>query len=146
MVILSTNIKLAEETWRCGPALQLLEHLEKSFEIKYDKVSKDLLDEINHELLKKTKLLQFKSTKDALNWFKDIDNKPSFTFIQFDVQAMYPSISKHSWIRPSYLLSNLWKCQMTQSILLNIPGKALYSLMIMMYGLKKLILKKANMW
>ena len=34
MVILSTNIKLAEEAWRCGPSLQLLENLKKSLDIQ----------------------------------------------------------------------------------------------------------------
>ena len=34
MVILRTNIKLAEEAWRCGPSLQLLENLKKSLDIQ----------------------------------------------------------------------------------------------------------------
>ena len=34
MVILSTNIKLAEEAWRWCPSLQLLENLKKSLDLQ----------------------------------------------------------------------------------------------------------------
>ena len=84
------NLKDTKPNFRQKPTARLINPSKTNI----GHISKELLDEINRELLRKTDLLQFKSTKDTLNWFKNIEEKSSFTFIQFDVQAMYPSISE----------------------------------------------------
>ena len=58
------------------------------------KISKQILQKINTELRERTRLTQWQSTKDALEWFNDIPNKPRQRFIQMDICDFYPSISK----------------------------------------------------
>ena len=55
--------------------------------------SKTILQRINKEVRDTTKLLQWRNTSDAINWFKDIDNKPEMEFLQCDIVDFYPSIS-----------------------------------------------------
>ena len=38
---------------------------------------------------------QWHNTNDVIDWFKNIDDKSSSTFIQFDIEEFYPSISKN---------------------------------------------------
>ena len=57
------------------------------------KISKKILHNINSTIKAKTKLNQWISTKEVLNWFKNIENKEKSSFIQFDVCEFYPSIS-----------------------------------------------------
>ena len=58
------------------------------------KVSKTILDRINRELLLEIKVNQWKSTKVVIDWFKNIKEKPKCTFIKFDVDNFYPSITE----------------------------------------------------
>ena len=57
-------------------------------------ISKHLLDKINQSVLSQTKLKQWKSTNDTLEWFASLKNKGKLTFLKFDVQSMYPSITE----------------------------------------------------
>ena len=57
------------------------------------KISKQLLDRINTNIVSKLKLNQWKNTKAVLSWFNDIRHKDSSSFIAFDVVEFYPSIS-----------------------------------------------------
>ena len=57
------------------------------------KVSKVILDRINKELLEKIKVNQWKSSKAVINWFKEVKEKQRCTFIKFDVDNFYPSIT-----------------------------------------------------
>ena len=57
------------------------------------KVSKVILDKINTSLLEKIKVNQWKSSKAVINWFKDIRDKHRCSFIKFDVDNFYPSIT-----------------------------------------------------
>ena len=53
-----------------------------------------MLKEINECVREKTGLKQWRSTKDALDWFKSIENKRNQEFVQMDIVDFYPSISK----------------------------------------------------
>ena len=57
------------------------------------KISKKILDKINSNMRIATKVNQWKNTKDVINWFNYIKHKQNFTFITFDVESFYPSIS-----------------------------------------------------
>ena len=57
------------------------------------KISKQLLDRINANVVSKLKLNQWKNTKAVLSWFNNIQHKDSSSFIAFDVVEFYPSIS-----------------------------------------------------
>ena len=58
------------------------------------KVSKIIIDNINKAVRKQTKVNQWHSTLDVINWFEQIKCKHNCTFIQFDIEEFYPSISK----------------------------------------------------
>ena len=57
------------------------------------KVSSIMLKEINECVREKSGLKQWRSTKDALDWFKSIENKRNQEFVQMDIVDFYPSIS-----------------------------------------------------
>ena len=58
------------------------------------RVSKKLLDRINSELRAKTSLRQWRRTQETRDWFINLKQKHTMTFVKFDVEAMYPSISE----------------------------------------------------
>ena len=58
------------------------------------RASKKILDKINLGLRSKTKLQQWRRTKDTRDWFIGLRQKHSLTFLKFDVEAMYPSITE----------------------------------------------------
>ncbi|KAL9965170.1 hypothetical protein ACROYT_G028933 [Oculina patagonica] len=53
-----------------------------------------LLDNINKEIIKVTKVNQWRSTSNVIDWFKAIPSKSQHAFITFDVCDFYPSISE----------------------------------------------------
>ena len=58
------------------------------------KISKNILDNINSKIRRKSSLQQWKNTTEVLRWFGKIKNKSTYTFIKFDVVEFYPNISK----------------------------------------------------
>ena len=52
------------------------------------------MERINSAVRKGTKLNQWRSTNDPIQWFKDIEKKKSKRFIKFDIVNFYPSISE----------------------------------------------------
>ena len=58
------------------------------------RASKKILDKINSSLRIKTKLKQWRRTKEPRDWFIGLRQKHKLTFLKFDVEAMYPSISE----------------------------------------------------
>ena len=56
-------------------------------------VSKKLLESINSNVLKATKVNQWRSTGTVIDWFKNIKNKCNCRFVQLDIVEFYPSIS-----------------------------------------------------
>ena len=58
------------------------------------KISKMLLQDINEKIRVKHGLQQWRSTSDALNWFKDLKDKTRLKFIQLDIVDFYPSINE----------------------------------------------------
>ena len=57
------------------------------------KLSKKLLDGINKELRAKVDVNQWKNTSEVINWFNNIRNKNECSFVCFDIENFYPSIS-----------------------------------------------------
>ena len=60
---------------------------------EFGKVSKLLMDDINSRV-RNTLVHQWNSTNDAIECFKSIPDKNICTFIQYDIDEFYPSISK----------------------------------------------------
>ena len=62
-------------------------------------VSKNILDNINTKVIQATKVNLWRSTSNAIEWFKTIPNKQKHAFITFDVCDFYPSISEELLIQ-----------------------------------------------
>ncbi|GFS22017.1 hypothetical protein ElyMa_006939800 [Elysia marginata] len=58
------------------------------------KISKKILDDINNTLREATLFNQWRNTKDVINWFDNIKNKISCSFLSFDICEFYPSITE----------------------------------------------------
>jgi hypothetical protein len=58
------------------------------------KVSKVVLDRINDEIRSTIHVNQWKNTQSVLKWFQGIQNKCDYSFLSFDVNGFYPSISE----------------------------------------------------
>ena len=59
------------------------------------RISKEILDEINLKIKFQLQLQQLKNTDEALNWFKNIENKSKSLLLICDIVDFYPSISKN---------------------------------------------------
>ena len=51
-----------------------------------------MLDQINTELGSKLSIKEWKSTTSVITWFKNINDKRLYKFLQFDIKDFYPSI------------------------------------------------------
>ena len=75
-------------------------HIKPSFRVinpsksELGKVSKRLLDGINHKVRDALSLNQWKNTADTLRWFDNIRSKQEAAFFKFDIVSFYPSISR----------------------------------------------------
>ena len=58
------------------------------------KVSKGILDRINSNITKTRNFNQWKNTASVINWFKSLQNHQRSSFISFDIESFYPSISQ----------------------------------------------------
>ena len=63
------------------------------------KISKHYLEKIVQEVNMKLKLHQWKSSNQVKEWFRNIRSKRGATFLKFDIESFYPSISKELFER-----------------------------------------------
>ena len=84
------TVKDHKEDFNAKPSFRLINPAKSDI----GRVSKQLLDEINQELLTCIGVNQWKNTHSVIDWFKNIENKNQCTFIQFDIENFYPSISE----------------------------------------------------
>ena len=59
------------------------------------KISSILIKEINSKIRAKTGLKQWRSTGEAIDWFRNIEKKKEMEFIQCDIENLYPSITEN---------------------------------------------------
>lgn len=58
------------------------------------RISKTILERVNKQIKDQLGLIQWVGTAEVIDWFKNLNNKNSSTFIQFNIVDFYPSISK----------------------------------------------------
>ena len=58
------------------------------------KISKEILDRINGEIVRVSRFNQWKNSSSVIEWFKAIEHKQHHSFICFDIVEFYPSISQ----------------------------------------------------
>ena len=57
-------------------------------------ISKVILGKINIGIKSELRLNQWKNTKEVIDWVANIDEKPFYKFVQFDIKEFYPSIKE----------------------------------------------------
>ena len=57
------------------------------------KISKRILERVNKKIREITKANQWVCSKEVVSWFHEIQDKKNSTFIKFDIDAFYPSIT-----------------------------------------------------
>ena len=57
------------------------------------RVGKIKLEELNKKVRSKTGLVQWKNTDSTIDWFKALEEKQNLSFLQFDIDSYYPSIT-----------------------------------------------------
>ena len=57
-------------------------------------ISKMILEKAVALIKEKTRSNLWRNSTEAINWFKNMKNKKSFTFFKFDVESFYPSITE----------------------------------------------------
>ena len=58
------------------------------------KISKVILDKINNHIQKETSANQWKDTSSVIQWFVNIKEKERSSFMVFDIESFYPSITE----------------------------------------------------
>ena len=79
--------KTEPEDYKNNPTCRLLNPSKSEIGI----VSKTILDGINIKIIQATKVNIWRSTNNAIEWFKTIPDKQKHAFITFDVCDFYPS-------------------------------------------------------
>ena len=57
------------------------------------KVAKVKLEQLNNKVRSKAGLVQWKNTDSTIKWFKTLEEKQMLSFLQFDIDSYYPSIT-----------------------------------------------------
>ena len=91
--ILETEAYITIKDHKEGFPHKLSSHLLNLSKSDIGKIGKNILDQINKSLMAFTHATQWKNTSSVFDWFKNIPNKRQSSFIQFDVENFYPSIS-----------------------------------------------------
>ena len=85
------TLKDGKDNFNTNPKMRLLNPCKPWL----GRVSKQLVEKIVTDVQKKqTKLLQFKNSISVIQWFDKLRNKEQYTFIKFDVDNFYSSISE----------------------------------------------------
>ena len=89
-LVVIVTLKDHKPGFRSNPQCRLLNPTKPEL----GKASKKILDKINLGVRSETKLRQWRRTKETRDWFIGLKQKHTLTFLKFDVEAMYPSISE----------------------------------------------------
>ena len=101
------------------------------------KIRKSLLDTINKNILKESKFNQWKNTSEVITWFKNINNKKKTSFINFDVENFYPSISVELFTEAINYAKTITNIDNDQLSIIMQSKKKHYYFITMNLGLKK---------
>ena len=88
---LQTYITIKDHTDNFSPSISC--RLINPSKTDVGKISKTILDKINIQLVPPIKFDQWKNSNSVINWFKNIPEKKSCTFIVIDIENFYPTIS-----------------------------------------------------
>ena len=84
------TIKDHKEDFRRNPKFRLINPTKSEM----GRLSKIILDRINEELRGAIRCNQWKDKDSVIDWFKAIPNKANCSFVMFDIEEFYPSITE----------------------------------------------------
>ena len=84
------TLKDHKPNFKNNPKVRLI-NLEKN---EIGRISKNILDKINHQLRDSLRINQWKDTSEVIEWFLKIPDKNRYKFAIFDIKDFYPSISE----------------------------------------------------
>ena len=84
------TIKDHKDDFRSNPRYRLINPNKSELGI----LRKNILENVNDKLRDRIKVNQWQSTAAVIKWFNEIPEKSECSFLVFDVQEFYPSISK----------------------------------------------------
>ena len=76
------------------------------------KISKMIIDKINKLLVVSTQVNQWKNTHSVIDWYINIRSKRNATFVVFDIESFYPSITSELFHKAIRFASE--KCEITE--------------------------------
>ena len=83
-------LKDHKENFQNNPSLWLINPAKNEL----GRLSKFIIQTMNKELRHNFNLNQWKNTEDAIDWFKNINEKQLCKFVIFDIKDYYPSIKE----------------------------------------------------
>ena len=102
--------------------------------------NKAILDKMNQQKQLITKVNQWKSTLSVIEWFNNFENKEWLSFMVFDIEKFYHSISENLFIKANQLAKKITEITDEDIHLIMQAEKTFYS-MSAYHGLKKIEMK-----
>ena len=91
------------------------------------KISKVILDKINNHIQKETSANQWKDTSSVIEWFVNIKEKERSSFMVFDIESFYPSITEHLFTNAIRFAKQITKISNYGMSLINQSQKTLFN-------------------
>eukprot|EP00795_Rhopilema_esculentum_P006594 gene6594-biopygen8103 len=123
------TLKDHKENFQNNPTCRLINPAKSEI----GRISKQILDRINTTIRNQTTLNQWKNTSSVINWFNSIPNKHQHTFVIFDIENFYPSITE-KLLTDSISFAKKY-CKITEK-----------DTNIIMHARKSLLFSKGNTW
>ena len=95
------SLKDHKPSFRNNPSCRLLNPCKPEI----GRISKQIVEKLVSFVKKESGFIQWKNTKEVIDWFRNIDNKSKKSFIQFDIETFYPSITEQL-LRDSIIWAN----------------------------------------
>ena len=83
------TLKDHKPSFRNNPSCRLLNPCKPEI----GSISKQIVEKLVSFVKKESGFIQWRNTNDVIDWFRKIDNKNKKSFIQFDIESFYPSIT-----------------------------------------------------
>ena len=87
----SVTLKDHKDNFRSNPMCRLINPSKNELR----KVSEQLVEKMNSDIIEKLQFNQWRNTDAVLKWFNDITDKSNCNFIQFDIKEFYTSMTEN---------------------------------------------------
>ena len=75
-------------------------------QLRIGKITKNIVDKMNVSIRCKADVNQWRSTKEVIRWFNNLENKEQLSYLTFDIVDFYPSITDNLLIKTLKLGKN----------------------------------------